>query len=148
MFPSRRGANALNELARLSRRQMVPNKDRTEPGTGPHEMHYKDSYHLVPQIRAVVVIFFNYRDMSVRIHHPITRLSFPFSALPLWLHLGGSSTPSPSSLLPSSFVLCTVVTLHSARLRTVYRRRGGGHMLTNWCCVPAGIMMRSSALRP
>ena len=93
MFPSRRGANALNELARLSRRQMVPNKDRTEPGTGPHEMHYKDSYHLVPQIRAVVVIFFNYRDMSVRIHHPITRLSFPFSALPLWLHLGGSSTP-------------------------------------------------------
>src|SRR5271170_2348833 len=79
-------------------------------------------------------------------YSPWTRPTASFSALLFRLHAGATSIPSSSSCSPCSFVLCTVVGLCSAGLYTVYRIKGVGPVLTNWCCVPAGTMIKSPAL--
>ncbi len=79
-------------------------------------------------------------------YSPSTNPIFSFSALLLRAHSGGTSIPSSSSWSPCSFVLCTVVGLCSAGLYTVYRISGVGPVLMNWCCVPAGTMIKSPAL--
>ena len=75
-----------------------------------------------------------------------TRPSFSFSFLLRWLHSGGTSISSSSSLSPCSLFLCTLVGLCSAGEYTVYKIKGVGPVLINWCCVPAGTMIRSPAL--
>jgi len=85
-------------------------------------------------------------DGTICLYSPSTSPSFSFSFLLLCDHSGASSIPSSSSLSPCSFVLCTEVGLCSAGLYTVYKINGFGPVLTNWCCVPAGTIIRSPAL--
>src|SRR5271154_5224409 len=102
----------------------------------PHDFEANQGYSATPSPTQPTYLFYS----------ASTNPSFSFSALLLLAHSGGTSIPSSSSWSPCCFVLCTVVGLCSAGLYTVYRMSGVGPVLMNWCCVPAGTIMRSPAL--